>query len=838
MRRRPLLYIPVFNKSRHDGSKRRKVRRDMKLKNNRAFSLRYVRLQDAYLQNAFEKEVCYLTAFDADKLLAGFRETAGVDMRGATRYAGWESMLIGGHTLGHYMTACVRSCESANCTEVDRQELLMMLQCLIGGLKECQEAGQTGFLFGATLHNPKNVELQFDYVEENKTNIITQAWVPWYTMHKLFEGLVSMSTMDVEGKLSEEIKRTTVEVMSKLADWVYKRTSSWSEETHRTVLGIEYGGMNDCLYDVYSITGKKEHLEAAHAFDQTELFERVLRAEAGDNVLNNHHANTTIPKFLGALNRYLVVGDEKYLEYVTHFWDLVTEHHTYITGGNSEWEHFGEDRILDKERTNCNCETCNVYNMQKMTKKLFQITGDVKYADWFENTYINSILSSQNPETGMTTYFQPMASGYYKVYGERFDKFWCCTGTGMENFAKLQEGIYFAKDKMVIVNQYLASSLEFEGVTITQETDIPKSDNVSFHVDKEFDGTLLLRLPYWLAGEASVTVNGMPYEYCITGADGTLGSAVVNGCDLDDKGRQIKGYAVVEGPFAADTRIELTLPMEVVAYNLPDGANTYAFKYGPVVLSALLGTKEMVDTTTGVNVTIPSERIIEERFIPSGSEKITVTEGGVDEYMARIREHLVRQGDELCFNLNGTDATLVFVPHFSLHKERYGIYFKFTDCEMTETGAEKEYVRIDTVQPGYGQYENDALHNMTEQGKGSVGTTAGGTSRYAKEGGSFSYTMEVHREGTALLAMFKNAEAGKGIQITVGDMVVYEAVLERQSEEEYFEVLIPISEEVMKRAEKRFYNCRERAVMTFTFAGIDEAESAAVCQFLYTVEHS
>ncbi len=786
----------------------------MDLKNSRAFSLRNVRMKDAYLVNAFEKEVMYLTAFDTDKLLAGFRETAGVDMKGVTRYEGWESMLIGGHTLGHYMTACVRSCESANCREEDRQDFLGILKRLVDGLKECQEAGKTGFLFGAIILDKGNVELQFDYVEENKTNIITQAWVPWYTMHKLFEGLVSTALMDVDGALAEEIKRTTTEVMSKLADWVYGRTSGWSEETHRTVLGIEYGGMNDCLYDVYAITGKKEHLEAAHAFDQTELFERVLRAGVGDNVLNNHHANTTIPKFLGALNRYIVVGDEKYLEYVTHFWNLVTEHHTYITGGNSEWEHFGEDRILDKERTNCNCETCNVYNMQKMTRKLFMITGDVKYADWFENTYINSILSSQNPETGMTTYFQPMASGFYKVYGERFNKFWCCTGTGMENFAKLQEGFYFIKENALIVNQYVASSVKFQGVTVNQEADIPRSETVVFRLDKAFDGKFLFRLPYWLAGKALIRVNDAEYEYCV-----------------------VNGYAVVEGSFEANTQITLTLPMKVTAYNLPDGENTYAFKYGPVVLSALLGTKDMKDTTTGVNVTIPSERIIEKNYVPSGSEKIAVRSGSVNEYMNRIEEHLVRQGNELSFALTGTDATLTFVSHFSQYKERYGIYFKFTEKNASGTdGFDKELTRIDTVQPGYGQYENDRLHNMTEQGTGSVGTTAGGTSRYAKEGGSFSYTMEVHKEGTALLAMFKNADAGKGIRIAVKDVVIYEAVLEKQGEEEYFEVLIPITEEAMKFAEKRFYNCRERAVLTFTVSGIDGGESAALCQFLYTVE--
>lgn len=804
----------------------------MDLRENKAISLRYVAMKDSYLLNAFEKEVMYLAAFDTDKLLAGFRETAGVDMRGAERYSGWESMLIGGHTLGHYITACVRSCESANCEEEDRQVLLGILKRLIGGLRECQEVGKTGFLFGAIILDKDNVEKQFDFVEENKTNIITQAWVPWYTMHKTFEGLVSLANMDVDGAFAEEIKETAKDVTSKLADWVYERVRGWSEGIHRTVLGIEYGGMNDCLYDVYLITGKKEHLEAAHAFDQVELFERVLMAGTGDNVLNNHHANTTIPKFLGALKRYVVTGDTKYLEYVTHFWDMVTEHHTYITGGNSEWEHFGEDRVLDKERTNCNCETCNVYNMLKMTKQLFMITGDVKYADWYENTFINSVLSSQNPETGMTTYFQPMASGYYKVYGERFDKFWCCTGTGMENFAKLQESFYFEKEDSLIVNQYISSSVMFKGVEISQRADIPKSERVSFTIGGALEGNLLLRLPYWLAGKVSIEINGMPY------ACRTVGTKKEEKEPYASDGSVAHGYALVEGPFAEGTRIDITLPMKIVAYNLPDGANTYGFKYGPVVLSALLGTSDMVDATTGVNVTIPGNRIIEKAYVPSETERIVVTQGSVTSYIKDIENHLVRQGDALRFQLTGTDATLTYVPHYSQHKERYGIYFYFTDKDSLEKESkEKELVRIDTVQPGYGQYENDALHNMTEQGTGSVGTTAGGTSRYAKSGGSFSYTMEVNPEGTGLLVTFKSGDAGKGIRITVGGSVLYEAIPEANTEKEYFDVLLPIPVEVLKTAEKRFYDCRERRVLTFTFAGIDGKESAKLCQFLYTVEN-
>ncbi len=787
----------------------------MRIEGNKAVSLKRVVMRDSYLRNAFEKELMYLTSFDTDQLLAGFRETAGVDMRGATRYAGWESMLIGGHTLGHYMTACVRSCESANCEDKEREELLRILKRLAEGLRECQEASGNGFLFGAAILDKTNVELQFDNVEENKTNIITQAWVPWYTMHKTLEGLVSLAQMDVLGETAEEIRKTARETASDLADWVYGRTSRWSEKTHRTVLGIEYGGMNDCLYDVYRLTGKREHLEAAHAFDEEELFERVLRAEPGDHVLNNHHANTTIPKFLGALNRYTVTGDAKYLEYTTHFWKLVTEHHSYMTGGNSEWEHFGEDRVLDKERTNCNCETCNVYNMQKMTKKLFEITGDVKYADWYEKTYINSVLSSQNPENGMTTYFQPMASGYFKVYGERFTKFWCCTGTGMENFSKLQEGFYFEKEDALIVNQYIASSVEVQGITVTQKADIPRSEKVSFRMEGAFAGRILFRLPYWLAADATITVNDSFYEYKIVNT----------------------GYAAVEGPFEAGTRIALTLPMKVTAHNLPDGKNTYGFQYGPVVLSALLGTKEMKQATTGVDVTVPENRIIEKQYVPSGNERILISAGTVEEYMRNIETHLVRQGDSLNFVMTGTEASLTFVPHFSQYKERYGIYFTYADRNFAEDNGDKTTPAvIDTVQPGYGQYENDGLHNMTELGTGSVGSTAGETCRYAKAGGSFSYTMEIDREGTALLVSLKNADAGKGIRIAAGDVVIYEAVLEKQGEGTYYEVVIPIPEEVLKHAGKRFYDCRERKVLDFVFSGIDGAESAAVCRFLYTVK--
>lgn len=662
----------------------------MNLAGLKAFGLNEVTLEDKYLVNAYGREVDYLLSLDTDRLLAGFRDTAGVDMRGAARYGGWENMLIGGHTLGHYVAACVQAYETANATEEQRKGLLRIIVNTVNGLKECQDALGTGFIFGATIPDRDNLELQFDRVERNETNIITQSWVPWYTMHKIFEGLVAMaelkSASGADDATVSMVNATALEVASRLADWTYGRTSSWSAETHKTVLSIEFGGMNDCLYDVYLLTGREEHLEAAKAFDQDTLYMKVYSAKAGDNILNNHHANTTIPKFVGAVKRYIVTGEAEYFEYADSFWNMVTANHTYVTGGNSEWEHFGLDRVLDAERTNCNCETCNVYNMLKLTKLLFEQTGDEKYADWYENTFINSILSSQNPDTGMTTYFQPMASGYFKVYGERTDKFWCCIGTGMENFSKLGESFYFHKDGAVVVNQYFSSKLASEIIELTQQSSIPVKDKSLFTFNRDYTGKILFRLPDWLADSAVIKVDGIQYNYAVTGAEPENG---------------VNGYAIVDGTFGEGATVEVTLPMHVVAYNLPDNDRSYAFKYGPVVLSALLGTDDMETSTTGVDVTIPKTQILSKLYLPGETETVTLADGlTVDDFIVNINDYMVRDesAEYLRFTLTGTTGGLTYVTHYSQHKERYGLYLKFEEggenkeepvVEETEAPAEE-----------------------------------------------------------------------------------------------------------------------------------------------------
>ena len=296
------------------------------------FSLSDVKMTDPYCTNAFEKEMDYLLAFDVNKLLAGFRENAGLSTYGATRYGGWENTNIGGHCVGHYLSAIAQAYQNPNLSESDRNELYKRMTTMIDALKDCQQhsKGQPGLIWAAPVKSGQSVERQFDQVEQGKANIFDDAWVPWYTMHKLITGLndVYHATNYAPAK----------DVASGLGDWVYNRCSKWSQQTQNTVLSIEYGGMNDCMYELYAITGKDTHAIAAHYFDQTALHELVLKGDR--NVLNNRHANTTIPKFLGALKRYTVldgktingekVDASRYLQYAEKFWDIVVQHHTYI----------------------------------------------------------------------------------------------------------------------------------------------------------------------------------------------------------------------------------------------------------------------------------------------------------------------------------------------------------------------------------------------------------------------------------------------------------------------------------------------------------------------------
>ncbi|MBR7037815.1 MAG: glycoside hydrolase family 127 protein [Oscillospiraceae bacterium] len=772
-----------------------------------------VTMTDAYCTNAFEKEMDYLLAFDTEKLLAGFRENAGLSTNGATRYGGWENTTLGGHCIGHYLTALAQAYQHPDLTSEQRDALYSRMKKLIDEMRVCQlhPRGKQGFLWAAPVPSDGNVERQFDRVEQGKANIFDDAWVPWYTMHKLIAGIV-----DVYNATGYDNAKA---LGSDLGDWVYNRVSKWSPQTQDTVLSIEYGGMNDCLYDLYAVTGKDTHAVAAHYFDQTALHELVLKG--GANVLDGRHANTTIPKFLGALKRYIVldgktvngerVDASRYLQYAEAFWDMVVTHHTYITGGNSEWEHFGRDDILDAERTNCNCETCNSYNMLKLSRELFKITHDVKYMDYYETTYYNSILSSQNPETGMTTYFQPMATGFFKVYSTRWDKFWCCTGSGMESFTKLGDTIYMQSDDALYVNLYQSSKVDWEakGVTITQETDIPWSDTATFTVDGSGALDLRFRIPDWTAGTMTAEVNGTRYSY-----------------------KTVDGYAQVTGDFQSGDKVVLHIPAAVKAYALPDAPNVYGFKYGPIVLSAELGKEDMKTDSTGMWVTIPKEKKV-------ASETITLAKEGqsLTSFMAQIGDHLVREPGTTRFILNDTSQKLTFSPHYQQYQQRYGIYWKFVPngTVIEERLPRANTTNTDTVQHGYGQYESDNLHKMVEYR--TTGVTNDSTYRYAEQDGWFTYRMAVDPDAPMLVldVKLRKADNGRSLRVRVGDAVLYAGTLAYEGSDDVYDLKLTIPQDVRDRCTYGLTaDGVDHQVLDVTFSSNDPDEaSAKVCDFLY-----
>jgi len=591
----------------------------------RNFSLNKVELCEPVLENAFRKEQDYLRSIDADRLLAGFRETAGLSKKAERYPGGWEDAEIAGHTLGHYMTALAQLFAATGAKDIEGR-----LDYIVSELSACQ--AESGYLFASP-------EELFDRLERGEP-----AWVPWYTMHKVISGLLAVYQLGNRPQ--------ALEMAIKLGIWVYERTAKWTDEVRERVLLIEYGGMNDCLYELYKETGRKEFAEAAAKFDETELFQKLAE---GKDVLPQKHANTTIPKFLGALNRYFALGESEtfYLNAAKSFFDIVTKHHTYATGGNSEWEHFRATGTLGKERTCCNCETCNTHNMLKLAEGLFFVTGEMRYMDFYERTFLNAVLGSQNPETGMTTYFQPMASGYFKVYSKPFEHFWCCTGTGMENFTKLNSAIYHTGENRLYVNLYIASALHNKklNLDLIQKTDLNHFDTVTFTLTmaEERRFTLAFRVPDWTKQRFELKVNGETVDYAVQ-----------------------KGYILLDRNWGMEQQISLRFFPEITLCTLPDAPYSAAATYGPFVLAANLGQSDMTTEVTGVNVTIPTKKI-------SVRETVLVKNVSVREWFADCKKNFVKIDDSPTFVLSGTDADgeLIFTPYYKHYNNRYGIYFDY-----------------------------------------------------------------------------------------------------------------------------------------------------------------
>ncbi len=707
-----------------------------------------VTLADSYLVNAAQKENDYLLSMTSKKFLYEFYRVSGLTPPTEEGYQGWErsnGTNFRGHTFGHYMSALSQAYVGAKNAE-EKAGFLTQIQDAVEGLKECQDAyadmkpASAGYVSAFR----ESILDKVDGSGDSDENVI----VPWYNLHKVLAGLIDIYTFVDD----EELAEGALGIAENFGEYVFNRCSRLTD--NQVMLRTEYGGMNEALYELYDITGNTHFKAAAEYFDEVALFNSLA---ANQDVLNGKHANTTIPKLIGALKRYTVMMDnedyydalteteqadlEKYKTAAVNFWDIVVEHHTYITGGNSQSEHFHEADKLYYDATKSDydgsstCETCNTYNMLKLSRELYKLTKDKKYMDYYENTYINAILSSQNPETGTTMYFQPMAPGYNKVFNRPHDEFWCCTGTGMENFSKLGDTMYFTEQSDVYVNMYFSNTFAFEkqNLKLTQEANIPNEEEVTVSV-AALDGSevaagtnLKFRIPDWVAGEASILVNGEKLA----------------------AGSEENGYVTVADVKAGDV-IKLTFPMEVRAYATQDNKAFAAFRYGPVALSAALGTNSIeASNPNGILVRVGTKD-------SSCQTVITVQDMTVDEWLSNVKENLVRIEDsedgQVQFKLNNTDsADLVYTPHFMRYKERYGLYMTFEE-PGSEAGQKRIRDRKERLREG--EMALDTLTNFDENNsefaknlkyeKSSTGSFNGRLYRDAQKDGWFSYDMQIN----------------------------------------------------------------------------------------------
>jgi len=741
--------------------------------------LENVDLSDAYLTNAAAKEHEYLLSLSSKKFLYEFYKISGLTPPTATGYTGWErsnAVNFRGHTFGHYMSALAMSYASTK-DPATKAALLVQINDAVNGLKEVQDAYAAAHPASAG-YVSAFAESALDKVQGTGTSS-DSVLVPWYIMHKILAGLV-----DINQYVPGTAGTRALDIASQFGEYSYNRLTKLTAGNISTLLGTEYGGMNDVFYKLFEASGGNPHFKkAAEIFDETTLFEQLA---AGNDVLNGKHANTTIPKIIGALKRYTTFTENEtyynmlteaekaklpmYLAAAQNFFTIVVNDHTYITGANSQSEHFhGADTLYQyaagqgptgNAQTS---ETCNEYNMLKLSRELFKLTKDVKYADFYENAFINTILASQNPETGMTTYFQPMASGFEKIFGTPFTEFWCCIGSGMENFSKLGDSIYFKAGKSVYVNMFFSSSYDYgaQNLRLTQVANMPNDDKVTLTVDS-IDGNAVkagtsvrLRVPNWIAGNPTVTVNGSAV------------SAVPSG-----------GYILVPG-IAKGDKIEYTVPMKVTATATPDNANFVAFKYGPTVLSANLGTYNL-GSTAGVGILVRVSNVD-----PNAQTTITAQGTTAANWIANAATNLVRVADsadgKVQFKPQNTAdaAALVFTTHYTQYKNRYGLYM---NVEEPDSAAAQARVLADKVVLRTAEQSSDNLTNFdnnnfeADKGVKSANSTVGlyNGRQYRDASGpsgffSWDLTIDPTRPKNYLQTTYYSGDNGRSFDIYIND---------------------------------------------------------------------
>jgi len=718
------------------------------------FPLRDVRLAPSPFLDAQTVDLHYLMSMDPDRLLAPFLREAGLQPKQPS-YGNWESSGLDGHMGGHYLSALALMVASTGDAEVKRR-----LDYCIAELKRAQQANGDGYLGGIPGGRAAWREIAAGQLKADSFSV-NGKWVPWYNLHKVYAGL-----RDAWHYAGNEDAKAMLIAMS---DWALRLTSHLSDAQMQTMLKSEHGGMNEVLADVYQMTGERKYLDLALKFSHQQVLQPL---EKGEDKLTGLHANTQIPKVIGFERIGELSGRKDMQQAAKFFWQTVVEHRTVAIGGNSVKEHFHDaadfsPMIEEVEGP----ETCNTYNMLKLTEMLFLGEQKGKYADYYERALYNHILASQRPETGGFVYFTPMRPNHYRVYSQVDQAMWCCVGSGIESHAKYGEFIYAHDKDALFVNLFIPSTLQWreKGVNLTQSNSFPDQAGTRITVDGDARFTMKIRYPAWVAaGKLGVRINGRPVK-----VDAQPGS-----------------YVSIDRAWKQGDHVDVSLPMTTRLEQMPDKSKYYVVLHGPIVLA----TKTNPFPTEHLNFLADDSRmghIAKGQVCPLESAPTFVADRA--DFIRRFKPV---PGKPLTFTApkglvqgGGVGANTEFIPFFRLHDARYTLYWPQSTpgeyARLKQETAAREAERlaldartIDQVAPGEQQPESD--HFFKGEGTES-GITKGRHWRRASKW--FSYQLnDPKREAKTLQLTFGRADGERRFDLVVNGRRIAEVLIGKAAE--------------------------------------------------------
>jgi uncharacterized protein len=609
------------------------------------FPLSAVKLLDSPFRRAMETDKAYLLRLNADRLMAGFRREAGLAKK-ADPYGGWETIpaegrySLAGQCLGHYLSALSLMTSATGDADCRRR-----VEYIVGELRDCQNAAGTGILCAFPESKQIFAELAKGQIKSDHLFGLNGGYVPLYVTHKVMAGLRDAWLLTGN--------RDAREVLVRMADWLDTVFKNLSDAQIRELLETEHGGIMEVVADVYAITGEQRHLTLAKRLNHQSLFEPLAR---GEDTLTGQHANAQIPKVIGMERIYQLTGEPAFGKAARFFWDNVVNTRSFVIGGHGESEFFFSpaDFATKGVMSETGPETCNTYNMIKLSRRLWLVSPSVEIADFIERALYNHILPSQEPEHGGFVYFTSMRPGHYRTYSSETDDFWCCTDTGMENHAKYGEFIYAHSGNRLWVDLMIPSELDWAelGATVRLDTRFPEEGKatISFSVKEPRKLEIAVRCPSWLnAGAMKLAVNGA--RETIEAKSGS--------------------YAVVERTWKTGDKLEVEWPLQVRTEMLPRSKEWISVLWGPVVLAGELGTEGL----EGMDLSRTNNYVATK---PLPVEKAPVFVGSADDVIAKVKP---LEGKPLAFRTAGlarpTDVSLA--PFYRVHRQRYAIYWRLMD---------------------------------------------------------------------------------------------------------------------------------------------------------------